>query len=228
MALSGSTTGRPADAVVVVQSKSGDSWNDLATATLAGAGWAASLVAPAPGSVIYRAVMRQGAAELAVSGEKTVTVVAPLTVPGRPGTPTLSELGDQRVGLAWTAASAGGAPTTGYTVTAAPGGATCTTTGLSCVVIGLANGTPYTFTVLATNSFGNGPSSTPSSAFTPRTVPAAPAQPLAVAGIGGKATVYWSVPISTGGAADLRLHGGGEPGRLRHARPPCSAAPSRG
>ena len=70
VALSGSTTGRPADAVVVVQSKSGDSWNDLATATLAGAGWAASLVAPAPGSVIYRAVMRQGAAELAVSGRE--------------------------------------------------------------------------------------------------------------------------------------------------------------
>ncbi len=42
---------------------------------------------------------------------------------------------------------------TGYTVTAAPGGQTCSTGSAptSCRVIGLANGTSYTFTVTALN-----------------------------------------------------------------------------
>jgi len=54
----------------------------------------------------------------------------------------------------------GGAAITGYTVTAAPGGATCvTTTALTCVVSGLDPGTVYTFTATASNAVGtSGPS----------------------------------------------------------------------
>ena len=199
--LSGTTTSRPADGVVAVQSKVGDAWSDIATAVVGGQSWSASVVAPGSGTVTYRAVMRQGATELAVSGEKLVTVVPVATVPGRPGTPTLVGLGDGQVRLAWTAAPAGGSVTTGYTVTAAPGGASCTAAGLSCTVTGLANGTAYTFTAVATNSYGDGPVSTPSASFTPRTVPGAPAQPLAVAGTDGHVTVHWAAPTSTGGSA---------------------------
>jgi hypothetical protein len=42
--------------------------------------------------------------------------------------------------------TADGIATTGHTVTASPGGATCATTSTSCLVTGLANGTPYTRT----------------------------------------------------------------------------------
>lgn len=71
--------------------------------------------------------------------------------------------------VSWAApASNGGSAITGYTVTSSPDGKTCTTTGaLSCTVSGLANGTPYTFTVTATNAVGTGPASAPTAAVTP-------------------------------------------------------------
>ncbi len=70
--------------------------------------------------------------------------------------------------------STGGSPVTGYTVTAAPGGATCPWTGgpLTCTVPGLTNGVGYTFTVTATNASGTGPASAPSQpAVTPTAGP---------------------------------------------------------
>src|SRR5690606_13480730 len=61
--------------------------------------------------------------------------------------------------------------------TAAPGGATCgwTTGPLSCIVTGLSNGTPYKFTVTATNAIGTGPASDSSAAVVPAVPPPAPA-----------------------------------------------------
>jgi hypothetical protein len=65
-------------------------------------------------------------------------------------------------------ATRGDFPITGYTVTAAPGGRTCTTSGpRECVVGGLTNGTAYTFTVRARSLAGQGPASAPSAAVTP-------------------------------------------------------------
>jgi len=61
----------------------------------------------------------------------------------------------------------GGAAVTGYTVTSAPSGKTCTTAGLSCTVTGLNAGTAYTFTATATNTAGLGPASTSSNPVTP-------------------------------------------------------------
>lgn len=60
-------------------------------------------------------------------------------------------------------------PITGYTVTAQPGGQTCSWTSgpLHCTVVGLAPGTAYTFTVTATNAIGTGPASVPSAPVTP-------------------------------------------------------------
>ena len=82
----------------------------------------------------------------------------------------------QAVAVSWTAANQNGALITSYTVTSYPGGFTCTSAGTSCTVIGLTNGTAYTFSVTATNSVGVGPSSFASAAVTPRAmVPNAPA-----------------------------------------------------
>ena len=60
-------------------------------------------------------------------------------------------------------------PVTGYTVTARPGGKTCTWTSgpLHCTVTGLSDGTAYTFTVTATNAVGTGPASSRSAPVTP-------------------------------------------------------------
>lgn len=55
--------------------------------------------------------------------------------------------------VSWTAGDSGGSSVT-YTVTANPGGFTCTTTQTSCVVPGLVAGTNYTFSVVAGSSAG--------------------------------------------------------------------------
>ena len=91
------------------------------------------------------------------------------TVPGAP-TGVAAVAGTASAAVSWTApASNGGAAIDGYTATASPGGQTCSwTTGpLSCTVAGLANGTPYTFTVLAHNTIGNGPASSASNSVIP-------------------------------------------------------------
>ena len=102
--------------------------------------------------------------------------------------------------VSWAAAADNGSPITGYTATAAPGGMTCSTTGaLSCTVAGLANGTPYTFTVTATNSVGTGPASAPSAVVAPKPVPGAPGAVSAL-GTDASAVVTWAAPIAGGGS----------------------------
>ena len=91
------------------------------------------------------------------------------TVPGAP-TGATAVGGNAQATVSWTApASDGGSAIDSYTVTASPGGQTCpwTTGPLSCVVSGLANGTPYTFTVKAHNALGTGPASSASNQVTP-------------------------------------------------------------
>jgi len=101
----------------------------------------------------------------------TLGATATTTAPGAP-TAVTATAGNTAATLAWTAATSdGGAPITGYTVTASPGGKTVTVTGNppsgTATVTGLTNGTAYAFTVTATNSVGTGPASTPSNPITP-------------------------------------------------------------
>ena len=91
------------------------------------------------------------------------------TVPGPPTTVTASA-GNAQATISFTAPSSnGGSPITGYTVTSSPGGITATggANSTSINVTGLTNGTPYTFTVVATNAIGNSVASSASTAVTP-------------------------------------------------------------
>ena len=110
---------------------------------------------------------------------------APLTVGKIPGRP-------QNVGVmarpsaalvSWDApADNGGLPVNAYTVTASPGGKTCTTTGArSCLVPELTVGAKYTFSVKATNEAGTGSGS---SATTSVVIPAkAPPGPPSISAL---------------------------------------------
>ena len=122
---------------------------------------------------------------------EAATPSAPLSVTGTPG--------NTQVSVSWTAPTSSGnaGAITGYTVTASPGGATCTTAGLTCNVTGLSNGTAYTFTVKAANPSGQGTASAASASVTPRTVPSAPTGVTAVAG-NTIATVSWTAPADGG------------------------------
>lgn len=96
--------------------------------------------------------------------------VTPSVTPTPPGAPTgvSATAGNARVTVSWTApTNVGGSAITGYTATSSPGGKTCETGTLTCVINGLTNGTPYTFTVTATNTVGTSAASDPSTAVTP-------------------------------------------------------------
>jgi hypothetical protein len=123
--------------------------------------------------------------------------VTPNAVPEAAGS-VVAVPGDRSVVVSWDPAATEGTPVSEYVVTGTPGGATCATTGAtSCPISGLVNGTGYTFTVVASNSLGQGPASAPSNPVTPRTVPSAPTGVVAVAG-NAKATVSWTAPDSGG------------------------------
>ena len=80
-------------------------------------------------------------------------------VPGAP-TNVVGTAGNTQVSVAFTApASNGGAAITSYTITSNPGAIVATGAASPIIVTGLTNGTPYTFTVTATNSVGTGPAS---------------------------------------------------------------------
>jgi len=99
-----------------------------------------------------------------------VVTVVPRSAPVAPGAPrnVSGTPGDGSVTVSWIAPeSNGGASITAYTVTASPGGSSCESVTTMCVVTGLTNGVPHTFTVTATNSAGTGPASAASDPVTP-------------------------------------------------------------
>lgn len=131
--------------------------------------------------------------------------VTPITTPTAPT--AVSAVGNNaQATLAWTVpASNGGSAITGYVVTPYIGTVAQTPQQVgvatsSDTVMGLTNGTTYTFTVSAVNKAGIGAASVPSNAVTPVTTPTAPTTVSATGG-DAQATVTWAPPASTGGSA---------------------------
>ena len=123
--------------------------------------------------------------------------VTPIAIPSAP-TGVTATRGDGSVTASWAAAVTNGATLTGYTATAAPGGANCsTTTALTCAITGLTNGTAYTVTVVAKSASGNSPASTSSATVTPAGVPTVPTAITATRG-DASVTVGWAASSPNG------------------------------
>lgn len=103
-------------------------------------------------------------------GAITAGLVAPTTllVPNAPTIGTATG-GSGQASVTFTPAATGPAATS-YTAVSSPGGITKTGASSPLVVTGLTNGTAYTFTVYATNAYGNSASSAASNSVTPAIV----------------------------------------------------------
>ena len=131
-----------------------------------------------------------------------LTRTTPLAVPTQPRTP-LIQASPGSIDVGWAAPDFdGGTAVTGYTATASPGGAQCSTDGATtCTINGVSSGSEYQVTVSATNAVGTGPASVPAAARTPNiTAPGAPRSPELTA-LPGRIEVAWSAPESDGGSA---------------------------
>lgn len=129
---------------------------------------------------------------------------APVTFVTAPSSPrsVVGEAGDQQATMRWEAPTDdGGLPITGYTARSIPGGASCTTTELSCVITGLSNGTTYTVTVTARNASGTS-SASQGVRVTPEAPVVAPGPVESLRATPAKRAirVTWSAPSDLGGA----------------------------
>jgi len=123
---------------------------------------------------------------------------AVLAAPGAP-TALIANPGNGQVELSWTQPADNGGANVDYYIVYNGGSEVGRPSSTSFTVTGLTNGKSYSFTVVAHNSVGVGPASSPTTAI-PRTVPGAPTGLSATPG-DGQVTLSWSAPTQSGGAA---------------------------
>lgn len=129
------------------------------------------------------------------------------TAPTTALSPTINDTGDAQVSISWTPPANNGSPITKYTVTGVPGGS-CTTEivalatepATSCTITGLTNGTPYKFTVVATNAIGD-------SAPSPESAEAIPLADVMFVGAGPNITLASGV-VAAAYSQPLQVTGG--------------------
>jgi hypothetical protein len=129
---------------------------------------------PAVGDVYYNGTL--GQAEVYTSAGEWYALGAPALAPvslSASNTPSGRGYNNGLATVSFSANSLGGIPVT-YTVTSSPGGFTGTGTSSPITVAGLQSSTAYTFTNIATNSYGVSQASSASSSITATTAPQAP------------------------------------------------------
>jgi titin len=126
-----------------------------------------------------------GSAVISITDDPQIIIA--ITKPDAPTGVSATSGGNASTTVSWTAPSDGGSAITGYTATS-NAGQTCSSSTTTCSITGLTNGTPYTFTVTATNAIGTSDPSAPSSAATPA-APSAPVVTPPTSGGGGSTYV---------------------------------------
>jgi hypothetical protein len=177
--------------------QSGFAGTSSASSHVAGAAADVKSANPTFTAAQIKTYLQSNSTDLGVAGKDNLFGSGYLNLPA-PGVPTtVTAVGyNESAGVFWHAPATGVAPT-GYTATASPGGAHCSTTGaLSCTVETLTNGTPYTFTVVATTAMATSDPSDPASA-TPVAVPDAPTNVAGVA-LATSVVLTWGAPDDNG------------------------------
>jgi len=106
-----------------------------------------------------------GSAVISITDDPQIIIA--ITKPDAPTGVSATSGGNASTTVSWTAPSDGGSTITGYTATSNAGQTCSSTTTTTCSVTGLTNGTPYTFTVTATNTIGTSDPSSASASATP-------------------------------------------------------------
>ena len=149
-------------------------------------------------SYTFTAIASNAAGNSVASAASAATI--PRTVPNAP-TAVVATRGNSSATLKWAApAFSGGSAITNYTIVSDPDNISVTVGAvLTGAITGLTNGTPYTFTVIATNIVGDSTASAASAAITPAASPSAPTNVVATPG-NASASLIWDVPASNGAA----------------------------
>jgi len=140
-------------------------------------------------------VVAQNIAGESLSSVASATVVD-ANVPAAPGR-VLADRGDGAVLVSWSVPAANGSSILSYVVDASTG-QRCETDQTSCLLGGLTNGVPVTFTVTAVNGVGAGAPSDRTAAVTPAGAPSIPANFGWQAALDGSATLSWNESVSNG------------------------------
>ena len=120
---------------------------------------------------------------------------------GKPLAPTIETASrtSASISVPFTAGYNGGAPITGYTITSTPGNYTFTGASSPIAATGMTLGTNYTFTVRATNVYGDSPESASSNSLKYASVPLAPTIGTATVTGTTSVNVSFTAPVSDGG-----------------------------